>query len=112
MPESKYKVKAKPKKGAPLSAAQKQAVESGTFERKVETAGSKIKKNLYSGVGATSKSPREKLTYNKVSKESNYAGTKSSGKTVKAKGAGGAGYCPTGTRNCKTAYSRSAKQTR
>jgi hypothetical protein len=107
-----YKVKTKPKKGAPLSAAQKQAIESGTFERKVEKVGTNIKKAFYSGVGASSKEPRQKLIAKPISKESNYKGTKTTGKTVRAGGAGGAGYCPTGTRNCKTAYSRSAKQTR
>jgi len=102
--------KNKPKKGQPLSAQQKQAVASGTYERKVEPIGSKIKKRLSSGVGATSKAPREKLTYNKVSKESNYSGTKMVGKTVKAKGAGGLGYCPKGTKNCKTAYGKHSKK--
>lgn len=104
MPESKYKIKSKPKKGQPLSAAQKKAVEQGTFQRKVETVGSKIKNNLYSGVGATSKSPKEKLTYNKV--KGDYRPTKQSGKTVRAKGAAGLGFCPSGTRNCKTAYGK------
>lgn len=105
MPESKYKIKSKPKKGQPLSAAQKKAVEQGTFQRKVETVSSKIKKNFYSGVGASSKATKQKLIAGQPKNQ--YTGTKVTGKTVRAKGAGAlAGHCPSGTRNCKTAYGK------
>jgi hypothetical protein len=107
MPEDKYKVKTKPKKGQPLSAAQKQSVEQGTFERKVQPVGYKVKQRNASGVGATSKATREKLVYNKV--KSDYRPTKPSGSTVKAKGAGGVGFCPKGSKNCKAAYGKHAK---
>jgi hypothetical protein len=107
MPENKYKVKTKPKKGQPLSAAQKQSVEQGTFERKVQPVGYKVKQRNASGVGATSKATREKLISKPISKESNYRGTKSSEKTVRAKGAGTlAGHCISGTKKCKTAYGK------
>lgn len=107
MPDSKYKTKSKPKKGQPLSSAQKQAVEQGTFERKVETVGSKIQKRNFSGVGASSKATKQKLITKPISKESNYKGTKSSGNTVRAKGAGTlAGHCISGTKKCKTAYGK------
>jgi hypothetical protein len=90
MPESKYKVKAKPKKGAPLSAAQKQAVESGTFERKRETVGSIIKRKNSLGLGYS-------------------RSTKPSKGSVSPRVVGGAGYCPKGTKNCKTAYGKYSK---
>lgn len=105
MPEKTYRVKSKPKRGQPLSAAQKQAVEQGTFQRKAETAISKIKKKFYSGVGATSKANKQKLVA--AQPKNQYKGTKVTGKTVRAKGAGAsAGHCPSGTRNCKTAYGK------
>jgi hypothetical protein len=104
MPEKSYRVKSKPKKGQPLSAAQKKAVEQGTFQRKVETPMSKVKTNLWSGYGATSKEPKDKLI--KGQPKNQYKGTKTTGKTVKARGAGGIGFCPTGTKNCKTAYGK------
>lgn len=104
MPE--YKVKTKPKKGAPLSAAQKQAVAEGTYKRLESTGKEKVKKFLNQKVGVSVG-------------ESKYGATKTPIKsTLKSfvgmgqAGAGGAGYCPKGTKNCKTAYSRSAKKTK
>ena len=90
MPESKYKVKTKPKKGQPLSSAQKKAVEQGTFERKVETVVSKIKQKNALGLGYS-------------------RSTKPSKKSVTPRVVGGAGYCPKGTKNCKTAYGKYSK---
>jgi hypothetical protein len=98
MPETKYKVKTKPKKGAPLSAAQKQAVASGTYERKVEPAGKKVAKfinrNFDAHIG-----------------ESKYGRSATPLKT-NLKSRFGSNYCPTGTKSCKTAYSKSSKKTK
>jgi hypothetical protein len=101
-----YKVKTKPKKGAPLSAAQKQAVASGTYKRLEPTSGKKVKDFL-----------NKKMDFSVG--ESKYGGTKTPVKTALKSfvgkgqsGAGGSGYCPTGTKNCKTAYSKSSKKTK